>query len=146
MNLHIEALTKALMHKYLPDILTEVKDFRYLNWIEENFLIDLPGKWKYSLAAVVDQTLCGFSINSNKFGVLYIHFFYVYKNYRRKGVGNNLLVACENICRRENRTALKLKCRITNASAKQFYERNGFNIIGIDEKKESYYIMQKQIS
>ena len=143
---HIEALTKDVMCKYLPNILTEVRGFRYISWEVENYLKELPGKWNYSLAATIEQTICGFSVNSDKSGLLYVHFFYVFKNYRKIGIGKYLLIACENICREENIRAIQLKCHKNNSNAKRFYERNGFDIIGIDEKKDNYYIMRKQIS
>jgi ribosomal protein S18 acetylase RimI-like enzyme len=145
-NLQIETLTKDLMHKYLPHILHEVKGFQYTNWKQENYLKDLPDKWKYSLAAIVDQTICGFSVNSNKSGIFYIHFFYVFKDYRKIGIAKYLLIACEKICRKESRTSIQLKCPKNNKSAMRFYERNGFNIAGIEEKKKINFILEKKIS
>lgn len=131
------------MKTLLPEIISEVKSFEFINWSDENYLMDLSDKWKYSLAAFLNDIICGFSINSSKKGLFYIHFFYVFRKFRQNEIGKSLLNSCENLSLTKGIKVLQLKCHRDNANAKRFYIRHGFNITGMD--KNTYYIMEKKL-
>lgn len=145
-NLLIITLTQDLMSKYMTEVIREVEGFEYLNWTEENYLKDLPEKWKYSLAVLTNENICAFSINSRKSGIYYIHFFYVFEKFRNKGIGKKLLKACENLSNSESIRKLQLKCPKDNLRARKFYLENGYYMAGNDEKKDNYYLLEKKIS
>ena len=142
-NLLIITLTQDLMNKYMAEVIREVEGFEYMNWTKENYLKDLPEKWKYSLLVLTNDNICAFSVNSRKPGIYYIHFFYVFKKFRNKGIGKKLLKACENLSQSESIKKLQLKCHKNNINARKFYLENGYYIAGNDEKKNNYLLEKK---
>lgn len=139
--LRIETLTKDTLQKHLPEIVNEAKDFEFQDWKEKNYLRDLPDKWKFSILAFFNSKLMGFSINSNKSGIFYIHFFYIYKGFRSSGIGKRLIAACEKISRENNIKTLQLMCHKDNFTAINFYFNNKFYIKSINNN--NFYIMEK---
>ncbi len=71
MNIDTHICTKALMEKYLEQILyIEKKTSEQLGmsygspWQKKNFVTDLPGKWTYSTIALINGGLVGYLIMS----------------------------------------------------------------------------------
>ncbi len=143
--LQITDLTKELLKKHLAELMNEAKGFDYINWTEENYLKELPDKWHYSMAAFIDNSICGFSINSNKFGTFYIHFFYIFRDYRNMGIGKKLLERCESICSNNGLNILHLKCHKDNSEAIKFYSKHGFEISCVDTNNSNLYVMEKNL-
>ena len=137
--------TKDLLKKNLTDIMNEVSNFEYNNWREENYLIDLPDKWKFSIGIFTDDFLSGFSFNSNKVNIFYIHFFYIFKQFRGGGIGKNLLNNCEKISIDNGIKTMQLKCHKNNTDALNFYFENKFYIKNISLQNDNYYLMEKKL-
>jgi ribosomal protein S18 acetylase RimI-like enzyme len=140
------ALTKELLHDSLGKIIPETRGFEFINWSEENFTRDLPDKWKFSIAVFIDSVISGFSINSNKSGIFYIHFFYIFNKHRSSKIGKNLLDACEKTALDNSIDTIRLICHKDNYKALNFYFRNGFYIKKIDENIDFQYLMEKKLN
>lgn len=95
-------------------------------WDEQNFLIDLPGKWEKSFIVVEDNNIIGFIICSvKKSSILHVHRLSVKKEHQRKGIGTNLL---NQISKNINNTikCVTLNIRKDNVSLQKFYSKSGF--------------------
>ena len=71
MNITTETLTKNTAIHYLDEIVAiELDTSKELGmsygipWGKENFVVDLPGKWKFSSVAYIDKKLAGYLIMS----------------------------------------------------------------------------------
>ena len=70
----------------------------------------------------------------------------VKRTWRKKGVGKALLTTLQTECTQKERAFLQLKCPIS-LSANQFYERFGFEKVGVDAgKKQALNIWQLPIT
>jgi ribosomal protein S18 acetylase RimI-like enzyme len=138
--------TKDLLKKHLTEIINEVKGFEFSNWGEENFLRDMPEKWKLSIGVFSNGALAGFSFNSNKINIYYIHFFYIFKKYRNTGLGKSLLNICIDSSLQNNLKTIQLMCHKDNAGALGFYLKNSFHIKSISENDINLYLMEKNLT
>jgi ribosomal protein S18 acetylase RimI-like enzyme len=144
--IEFKVLTKDILDNNLSKIIPETGKFVFINWNEENFLLELPDKWKFSIAFFIDGVISGFSVNSNKTGIFYIHFFYIFEKYRSSQYGKNLLDACEKKAREYKIDTMRLICHKDNYRALNFYFRNGFFIKNIDMNISSQYLMEKKLN
>ena len=138
-------LAKETLNIYINSILNDTIDFEYNNWDKANFYIDLPQKWEYSVAVINDGSISGFSINSRKSGIFYIHFFYIFKKFRKYKLGTALLKECEKRGKETRLQAIRLKCNKNNSSALNFYLKNGYEIIDTDLTEKDLYLLEKKI-
>jgi ribosomal protein S18 acetylase RimI-like enzyme len=138
-------MTKELLKNNLDFIMQEVRDFEFIDWSERNYLRDLPDKWKLSIAALSDGVMGGFSINSDKEGIFYIHFFYIFDKYRSSGMGKKLIGSCEKLASNNGMREIQLRCHKDNIRALNFYFQNGFQIKKVDARMQAQYILEKVI-
>ncbi|MCX6250380.1 MAG: N-acetyltransferase [Bacteroidetes bacterium] len=135
-------LTKLELDRMLPLFLEQTRGFEYNNWTRENFLSDLPDKWLLSIFAESDRKTAGFSINSHKEDALHIHYFFVFKEYRKLFLGNKMLDHCVKIAKENDLSRLTLKCNFENYKAVNFYFRNGFHIEDMIPDKKLYLMVR----
>ena len=142
----IYTFTKEILKKYIDAIIRDTSDFEYNNWKEENFLLDLPDKWEFSIALFDGSSITGFSINSRKSDVFYMHFFYILKKYRKSKAGEGLLNACENKAAENKLQIVRLKCNKNNFAALNFYLKNGYAINKTDLHDSNLYLLEKKLN
>jgi ribosomal protein S18 acetylase RimI-like enzyme len=112
-------------------------------WSKENFIMDLPGKWRLSFAVELNGKIAGYCICSIKPDAVWLHHIIIGKEYRGKGLGKLMLeelrhrAACEGI----NKIALKVGQ--DNTAAIEFYMRNQFTEIEINN---GYITMEKMLN
>ena len=138
--------SKETLNIYIDIIINDTHDFEYNNWEKEDFFLDLPDKWKFSIALLNENIISGFSINSRKSDIFYIHLFYILKKFRKFNFGKTLLKECEKKAKENNLQTVQLKCNKNNSEALSFYLKNGYEIIktGLPEKK--LYLMDKKLN
>lgn len=85
--------------------------------------------------------LRGFLLLKEKGRIIWLKHLLVDRNFRRKGVGQFLLKKAIEKAKKEGK---KLKTEVIkqNISAKRFFIKNGFKIIGFD-KEENQYVLEK---
>ena len=128
-EIELEFIEKSFLKKNINTFCSMIKDFKYFIWKEENFLMDLPGKWDYSLVARNKGKIVGFSINSlKKNNVVYVHFIFVVELYKKKRIGTNLVKSLIAKARRNGINSVRLRCPTENKPAVNFYKSNGFEI------------------
>lgn len=110
-------------------------------WDENNFLSDLPGKWKYSLLVTdMNNEIMAFAIVSEKEQSIHIHKFVVDAPYQGSGVGGRMVKAII----RESHKPITLKVRKDNLNAIEFYQKHQFTING--DQQELYTMIRPLIS
>jgi ribosomal protein S18 acetylase RimI-like enzyme len=98
-------------------------------WGEDHFLMELPGKWDYSIAAIDHGKIIGYLIASDKTEKIHIHKFMVGPQFQSQGIGKALLKEIINISLNNNKLSITLKVYTDNQRAIKFYLEKGFNII-----------------
>jgi ribosomal-protein-alanine N-acetyltransferase len=99
-------------------------------WTEDNFLIELKGKWEHSLVALVDTNIVGFVICSMKGENLHIHRIAVSPEYQGRGIGTLLVEHLFTNCDKHGIKYVTVKSKKINEKAQRFYERQAFKRIG----------------
>jgi ribosomal protein S18 acetylase RimI-like enzyme len=143
--MEIVTLTKALLEKHINNILIDITDFEFNNWKKDNFFLFLPDKWTYSLALIHDSIIAGFSVNSRKSSVFYIHFLYIIKKHRSSGYGKLLLKECEKTAIDNNHQVIQLKCHKENSTALKFYLNYSYIIADEHLPDTKYYLLEKKL-
>lgn len=138
----VKHTSKEEVRNSLPILMKGTESFSFESWIEENFLRDLKNKWELSLLVKLKNRIIGFSINSEVNNSLYIHYFFIFEEFRSKRVGNILLDNCIKLAKSRDFDAITLKCNILNFSAIKFYIKNEFTITSLEK---DYYVMQRKL-
>jgi ribosomal-protein-alanine N-acetyltransferase len=100
-------------------------------WSEENFLMEVPLKWKLSFAADINGRLAGYVIGS-KFDktTSRVNKILVDISHRKKGIAKRLMELYFEACLREGIRRLELKALVENKAANKLYESLGYKKIG----------------
>lgn len=99
-------------------------------WTVDNFLMDLYGKWEYSLSALENNQIVGFLICSvKKNNILRIHKIAVLPKYQRKKIGSTLLKNLFINAHEFGIERIALKVKKSNVNVQRFYEQLGFKKI-----------------
>lgn len=102
-------------------------------WTDDNFLLDLDGKWEYSIGIKYSDKLVAFIIASVKNKNIHIHKFMVHEDYRSKGIGKILLNYFVDMTSKIF-DSITLKVYKENDRAIDFYKSNYFIINSETEK------------
>lgn len=143
--MEIITLTNEILEKHINNILIDTADYEFNNWKKDNFFLFLPDKWTYSLALIHDSSIAGFSINSRKSSVFYIHFIYIIKKHRNSGYGKLLLQKCEKRAIDNNLHVIQLKCHKDNTMALKFYSNNDYIIAEDHLPDTEFYLLEKKL-
>jgi probable phosphoglycerate mutase len=124
------------------------------NFDGDGFVNDALAHWRYDprsvMCAMLGDNFAGilqmdFRRDADQ-GVGYIPFFYMTPEYRKQGLGIQLLGQAVSTYRPLNRTCLQLRCAPDNMVAQRFYQRHGFRKIREAEgTRVPLDIMQKYI-
>lgn len=119
-------------------------------WTKENYLLDLPGKWRLSYAAEVDNLLVGYIIGSAAKDCptsSNINKIVVDTLYRRKKIGKRLLAKYIQACLRDGIIISELKALPDNLSANMLYLNIGYKLTGTSWGKDDRmrYIYEKKL-
>ncbi|WBW96616.1 GNAT family N-acetyltransferase [Oceanirhabdus sp. W0125-5] len=129
----IKRISKKYMKDNIKNFVKLTKKFEGLHWYENNFLIELDGKWNYSFYAEINMKLVGFIICSKKNNYIHVHRFMVDKEFLNEGIGTKLLCNLCEKCISENIDSIQLKVDKKNIQAISFYNKYGFENIEIKD-------------
>lgn len=106
--------------------LEDLCDDPSLAWKGENYLADLPGKWRVSRIGMADGRPLAFAINSIRGRYLWVHRLMVGADHRGASIGHVAIEACQSIVRDEGLNGILVKTPLSNVRALKFYLREGF--------------------
>jgi ribosomal protein S18 acetylase RimI-like enzyme len=97
-------------------------------WIDYLVALTFPGT--LPLKAILDDEMVGFVVGDRRErkGLGWIATLGVHPDYRRRGIGSELLKVCE---RRLGLPRIRLTLRRSNQSARRLYERSGYSEVDI---------------
>lgn len=133
----VQKLEKNFLKKHIDEFINIIKNEPHEDWQEEHFLLELPGKWHFSMVVLGPQKeILGFMIVSQKENDrVHIHKFMVKKNWRGKGIGSLLLSELYKKCKQHGIKRMSLKVYRDNPRAINFYRRYGFSIFKVTTQK-----------
>lgn len=130
LNFVLQPLSKSEAIDYLPQLM--VIDAKTLGepWGPEQWLMNLPSKWKLSWLLLYKGRPIGFLIASRKESALHIHRFAVAVKERGKGIGMLLIASAAQRALEQGCLNITLKVHHANPGAIVFYTRLGFAAAG----------------
>ena len=134
----IKVLTESLLKDILSElILLDKQGFGEKAWDEEAYNYILPDKFKLSFIIEQKGEVIGFCINSLKEDYCYIHRIVVKRDFKRKGLGEEMIKYIEKQLRQKK---IALKVNVNNIFAVNFYFKMNFKIVDV---LNGYYTMKK---
>lgn len=119
-------------------------------WTQDNFMVDLPGKWEYSFIAINGVRVVGFSIASVKKidgkACGYLHRIAISLEFQNKGIGRRLMKALEESLKEAKIELLLCSTKEKNLFAQTFYNNLGYIKRGIRTIGDDKWIVyQKEV-
>ena len=136
-----------MIRRDMPEVLAiEAASFEF-PWLEEDFIRCLRQRNCIGMVAEHDDQVVGFMIyelNKNRIQVLN---FAADPEFRRRGVGSQMVAKLVGKLSRERRNRITLEVRETNLPAQIFFRECGFRAVSVlrefyDDTPEDAYLMQ----
>ena len=105
-------------------------------WSEKSIASELQNPLALWLVAVEDDVVCGYIGSQSVMGESDMMNVAVNPDFRRKGIGEALVIALSEELKAVGNTSLTLEVRISNAPAISLYEKLGFSQVGL---RKNYY-------
>ena len=99
-------------------------------WSVDNFLRELPEKWRLSFGVWMSSQPIGICIMSRRRGFPHIHHFMVQRRWRNTGIGSRMLAHAKNTAGNQ----ISLKVSPENIGAIRFYTRHGFQNVSLENE------------
>jgi len=131
-----------VLMRYMHDLLDLDKNISPVCWSEENFMVEIPGKWELSYLVISRNKVIAFVISSIKEEPYHVHRLGVDPFFQRQGLGSGLLDLIYNQAMKNSIHAITLKVAKTNDNALKFYKLKGFKII---RSSGSDYLLKKEV-
>ncbi len=142
-------LDKDLCNLYIGQIMRISDENNLTHWTNEQYLIDLKDKWRYSVFLKDDDDIVvAYSISTAiHSGYVHIHRLCVGVHYQGNGYGDKILKEIKNQALKEKKD-VSLYVRKKNTNAINFYKRFGFKVYKEEDKqlKMVFKINRKNMS
>ncbi len=139
-----------LIRRDMPEVLAiEQESFEHA-WSEEEFLCILRQQNCIGMVAEIDHEIVGFMIYELHKSNLHVLNFAVAKQYRRKGIGAQMVDRLIDKLSLQRRKEILLEVRERNLSAQMFFKELDFMAVTVlrnhyDDTSEDAYIMRYQL-
>ena len=109
-------------------------------WSELSFLSEMD-KGSLVLTVWEDERLVGFAVTEMLDEVAYLHLIGVDTDYRRKGLGKQMLTECEVQSASRGAERMMLEVRESNQKAREFYLSLGYEILA---RRRDFYSFPRE--
>lgn len=136
-----------MIRRDMPEVLNiESASFEF-PWTEDDFVNCLRQRNCIGMIAEHDERVVGFMIYELHKSRLHIINFAVAREYRRRGVGSQMLQKLVGKLSHQRRNKILLEVRETNLQAQLFFKENHFRAVSVlrdfyDDTTEDAYLMQ----
>ena len=136
-----------MIRRDMPEVLdTEAGSFEF-PWSEDDFIRCLRQRNCIGMVAEHDDRVAGFMIYELHKSRIHVLNFAVAEDYRRRGVGSQMVAKLIAKLSAQRRRRLVLEVRETNLAAQLFFRENGFRAVSVlrsyyADTPEDAYIMQ----
>ena len=140
-----------MIRRDMPEVLqTEQESFEY-SWTEEDFLRCLRQRNCIGMVAEQGERVVGFMIYELHKAKLHILNFAVHPQYRRVGVGGQMVSKLISKLSSHRRTRITLEVRETNLYAQLFFRTQGFKAMRVlrafyEDSGEDAFLMQYRLA
>ncbi|VVB78385.1 putative N-acetyltransferase [uncultured archaeon] len=141
--------TRWMIRRDMPEVLNiEGESFEF-PWLEEDFLSHLKNRNRIGMVAEYDNRVAGYAVYELHKTRLHLLNFAVSGDYRRTGVGTQMVNKLTGKLSFQRRSKILLEVRERNLTAQLFFRENGFRAVGIlhdyyTETSEDAYLMEYQ--
>jgi ribosomal-protein-alanine N-acetyltransferase len=131
----------------MPEVLAiEAESFEF-PWLEEDFIRCLRQRNCIGMVAEHDDRVVGFMIYELAKNRIQVLNFAAASDYRRRGVGTQMIAKLIGKLSAQRRTRITLEVRETNLPAQLFFRANGFRAVSVlrsyyEDTPEDAYLMQ----
>lgn len=126
----IEKMTLSDFDEISNILTSDFDDF----WNASILETELKNPFSKYIIAKINNQIVGFAGVIDTVDQLEITNIVVKKDFRKKGIGNKLLLELINIAKKSNKNEIILEVNSNNLSAIKLYEKNGFKNIGFRKK------------
>jgi [ribosomal protein S18]-alanine N-acetyltransferase len=142
-RVHIRWMIRRDMNEVLD---AEQESFEF-PWCEDDFIRCLRQRNCIGMVAEYDDKVVGFMIYELHKTRLHVMNFAVAREFRRRGVGRQMLAKLVGKLSHQRRTRIMLEVRETNLPAQVFFRSEGFRAVSVlrdfyDDTTEDAYLMQ----
>ena len=136
-----------MIRRDMPEVLgIEAESFEF-PWLEDDFIRCLRQRNCIGMVAEVDDRVVGFMIYELHKARIHVLNFAVVEDYRRRGVGSQMLAKLSAKLSLQRRCRIVLEVRETNLDAQLFFRENGFRAVSVlhdyyADTPEDAYLMQ----
>ena len=136
-----------MIRRDMPEVLAiESQSFEF-PWLEEDFIRCLRQRNCIGMVAEHDDRVVGFMIYELHKTRIHVLNFAVAPEYRRRGVGSQMIAKLIGKLSTQRRSRIVLEVRETNLAAQLFFRENGFRAVSVlrsyyDDTPEDAYLMQ----
>jgi [ribosomal protein S18]-alanine N-acetyltransferase len=136
-----------MIRRDMPEVLaTEAASFEF-PWLEDDFIRSLRQRNCIGMVADYEDSVVGFMIYELHKSRIHVLNFAVAPEYRRSGVGSQMLAKLTAKLSTQRRSRIILEVRETNLPAQLFFRENGFRAVSVlhgyySDSPEDAYIMQ----
>ena len=137
--------------EHIKDVHKIEEDCFSIPWSEKSFYDELTkNKMAIYIVAKEDEKIIGYGGMWHVINEGHITNVAVKKEYRGKGIGNQIINALIDIAKEKEMIGITLEVRTSNDVAQNLYKKNGFIIEGIrkeyyDDNKEDAILMWKHL-
>ena len=136
-----------MIRRDMPEVLQTEGDSFEFPWTEEDFLCCLRQRNCIGMVAEFEGRVVGFMIYELFQDRMHVMSFAVCGQYRRSGIGTQMIEKLINKLSQQRRTSITLEVRETNLAAQLFFQKQGFRATSIlrdyyEDTSEDAYSME----
>jgi ribosomal-protein-alanine N-acetyltransferase len=136
-----------MIRRDMPEVLDIENEGFEFPWLEEDFIRCLRQRNCIGMVAEHEDRVVGFMIYELHKTRLHVLNFAVNDDYRRRGIGQQMVAKLISKLSLERRTRIVLEVRETNLAAQLFFRALGFRAVSVlrdyyDDTPEDAYLMQ----
>ncbi len=139
-----------MIRRDMPEVLNiEAQSFEF-PWSEDDFIRCLRQRNCIGMVAECDEQVVGFMIYELNRNLLHVLNFAVRSDFRRRGLGSQMLDKLVGKLSQQRRNRITLEVRESNLAAQLFFRRAGFRAVSVlrdyyEDTTESAYVMSYSV-
>ena len=143
----IDVHIRWMIRRDMPEVLEIEKSSFEFPWSEEDFIRCLRQRNCIGMVAEYDESVVGFMIYELHKNQLHVLNFAVRPDFRRRGVGSQMVNKLVGKLSQQRRNRVVLEIRETNLAAQLFFRNSDFRAVSVlrdyyDDTTEDAYVMQ----
>jgi [ribosomal protein S18]-alanine N-acetyltransferase len=136
-----------MIRRDMPEVLRTEKGSFEFPWLDEDFIRCLRQRNCIGMVAEHEDRVAGFMIYELHKNRIHVLNFAVAAEYRRRGVGSQMVAKLIGKLSSQRRSRIILEIRETNLAAQLFFRENGFRAVSVlhsfyEDTPEDAYLMQ----